>query len=596
MRLSVIVIWVLWAAVTIASTQEPERDRDRERPRGRARDRERNRERDRGTDRQSLIRPRQELVNTVDSQDPEKPEGASFLSIHTARHSELSGSLDNSEVPGIVSIPGISNLPVVMPDAEIARRQMDTIILLLQRLSDRLAALETLQSQRGERIDTIHYRLTKLELQAEERKSVINELSNSVRHRMETTDSEMDRVTGHLDEIKTAVKTVGQQNLDLKSSVDKLATSESGEEPSSGPRLQAVMASLYGVRSLTQNVKEDIASLTENLSPLSNISNRIGNLQENMVTKQYLHQNLNEIKMQQQLSASMPIVQPRVRQGQGNKEPEDCWKLLQKGKTRSGVYRIQPQYSNVPFFVYCDMDTDGGGWTVIQRREDGTVDFLREWADYKYGFGNLAGEFWLGNEKIHLLTNQYVSKLRVDLADFDQQEAHAVYSAFAMGSELEGYSLQMLGQYTGDAGDSLRYHVGRRFSTIDVDNDAWPERSCARDHAGAWWYRACETSNLNGRYLHGPVPADHEYSGLYWYDYRGPRYSLWRSRMMIRRGGNVGQPIFKDIKEVQQKASTERPDITEPARPTETPDPRGNFYNPDHDPYATYDYTYDPYG
>ncbi|CAL4161252.1 unnamed protein product, partial [Meganyctiphanes norvegica] len=95
----------------------------------------------------------------------------------------------------------------------------------------------------------------------------------------------------------------------------------------------------------------------------------------------------------------------------GRTDPEDCFEAKKMGNTESGVYRVQPRLATEPFFVYCDMETDGGGWTVIQRREDGTVDFLREWTDYKHGFGNLAGEFWLGNEKIHILTNQYNLKL-----------------------------------------------------------------------------------------------------------------------------------------------------------------------------------------
>nr|XP_053628103.1 angiopoietin-4-like [Cherax quadricarinatus] len=481
-------------------------------------------------------------------------------------------------------------------ELELSRRQMDTTILLLQRLSDRLTATETLQNQRAERIDTINYRLTRIELQAEERKSVISELSNALRHRMETTDNELDTIVTHLDEIKSGIRSLNQRHNELKATVSEIPKdygTDSGQNLAL--KLQAVAATTNGLRTAVQAVKDGIYQIGQNLTILNNISQNINQLSQNIATKQYMRQTLNEIRSKDSspsMSMLAQMIQPQaLRRGPGNQgkvltEAEDCWKLHMQGKNKSGVYRIRPSYATAPFFVYCDMETDGGGWTVIQRREDGSVEFLREWADYKYGFGNLAGEFWLGNENIYLLTNQRVSKLRVDLADFDQQSGYAVYSAFAIGSELEGYSLKMLGQYSGDAGDSLRYQVGRRFSTIDVDNDAWAEKSCARDHQGAWWYRACETSNLNGRYLHGPVPADHQYTGLYWYDFRGPQYSLWKSSMMIRRGGNVGDPVFKDFKEVQKQArkpgSSNNQDITT----TTSPD---NF-NPDHDPYAVYEY------
>nr|XP_027230914.1 fibrinogen C domain-containing protein 1-like isoform X1 [Penaeus vannamei] len=479
---------------------------------------------------------------------------------------------------------------------------MDTIILLLQRLSDRQAAFETLQGQRAERIDNINYRLTRMELLAEERKGVLSEISNAIQHRMETTDSEMDRITGLMDNVKDSITALIQRHVDLRGLIADLPRTADPEE-NNGQKLQAVAASVFSVHSVAQAIQQELGDLGLNLTQLMNTTGTLGYIRSNMVSKQYLLQSLNELKSSQ--TVPTVSVMPRMMGTRGRtggkveKEPEDCWQLLRQGKKKSGVYRIQPQYSSVPFFVYCDMETEGGGWTVIQRREDGTVDFLREWNEYKHGFGNLAGEFWLGNEKIYLLTSQHVSKLRIDLSDFDQQSGFAVYSAFAVGSELEGYSLKMLGEYRGDAGDSLRYHVGRRFSTIDVDNDAWPERNCARDHMGAWWYRACDTrqlstptfsnSNLNGRYLHGPVPSDHEYSGLYWYDFRGPRYSLWRSRMMVRRGGSVGRPVFKDIDEIKSSTTTARPEEPTPAEDDEIhsdPEP--------YDPYATYN-GYDPY-
>ena len=81
----------------------------------------------------------------------------------------------------------------------------------------------------------------------------------------------------------------------------------------------------------------------------------------------------------------------------------NCAELYKSGHTISGVYTIDPDGSGA-FDVSCDQTTAGGGWTVLQKRLDGSVDFYRGWADYKNGFGNLNGEFWLGLDKIHRLT------------------------------------------------------------------------------------------------------------------------------------------------------------------------------------------------
>nr|CAD7203950.1 unnamed protein product [Timema douglasi] len=172
--------------------------------------------------------------------------------------------------------------------------------------------------------------------------------------------------------------------------------------------------------------------------------------------------------------------------------------------------------------------------SVIQNRFEGTVDFYRGWQDYKHGFGNIGGEFWLGLEKLHLLTNYKVNELFIELQDFTLEKSHAQYSAFAVGSEIEGYPISVLGKYEGTAGDSLVYHAGMRFSAHDMDHDGWEDGNCAHSHKGAWWYNGCDTSNLNGQYLNGEVPENYEYQGMYWYDWRGPSYSLMKSRISVR--------------------------------------------------------------
>ena len=78
----------------------------------------------------------------------------------------------------------------------------------------------------------------------------------------------------------------------------------------------------------------------------------------------------------------------------------DCKDAYDKGYRKSGIYTLNPD-SGRSFQAYCTMRTDGGGWTVFQRRKDGSVNFLRNWSTYVKGFGNPDGEHWLGLEKIH---------------------------------------------------------------------------------------------------------------------------------------------------------------------------------------------------
>ncbi|XP_077981303.1 fibrinogen C domain-containing protein 1-like [Glandiceps talaboti] len=201
---------------------------------------------------------------------------------------------------------------------------------------------------------------------------------------------------------------------------------------------------------------------------------------------------------------------------QGLKYARDCFDVLRNvGWTPSGIYSIKPD-DGPSFNVYCDMDTDSGGWTVFQKRVDGSVDFYLNWTDYKVGFGELNGEFWLGNDNIYRLTNQGRQyELRVDLEDFDNNTAYAEYTQFSITDEADNYTLS-LGDYSGNAGDSLRWHNGMFFSTRDRDNDMHSSSNCAEYFTGAWWYIHCYHSNLNGQYLAGQISSD----GVTWRDWK----------------------------------------------------------------------------
>ncbi|KAJ2954313.1 hypothetical protein O0L34_g2566 [Tuta absoluta] len=211
--------------------------------------------------------------------------------------------------------------------------------------------------------------------------------------------------------------------------------------------------------------------------------------------------------------------------------PTDCHEIQMQGFNVSGIYKIKPEEME-PFYVLCDLITAGGGWTVLQNRFDGSQDFYKSWNDYKNGFGNLAGEFWLGLEKVNFLTNQKLYELRVEIEAQTGHEAYAAYSVFTVGPEHEGFRISTLGTYHGTAGDSLSYHAGQKFSTFDADNDEWKDGACAVEHGGAWWYKECDKSNLNGKYSN--TPDEHRGQSMYWISFKGPNFPLMKTKMMIR--------------------------------------------------------------
>ena len=205
----------------------------------------------------------------------------------------------------------------------------------------------------------------------------------------------------------------------------------------------------------------------------------------------------------------------------------------------SGKYWLNT--STVPVQVFCDMETDGGGWTVLLKRQDGSVDFYLNWTDYKRGFGNLEEEHWLGLDNMHLLTHQNSDppQLRVDLADWEGNTAFAKYDQFSVGDEDSDYTLSVSGyQSASTAGDSLTvntqhgYHNGQRFSTPDSGHT-----ECAVDFHGSWWYRNCYSSLLTGKYFTSGGPRSSRPHGINWTSWKGLYYSLRYADMKIRPGG-----------------------------------------------------------
>ncbi|XP_076809848.1 fibrinogen-like protein A [Clavelina lepadiformis] len=138
------------------------------------------------------------------------------------------------------------------------------------------------------------------------------------------------------------------------------------------------------------------------------------------------------------------------------------------------------------------------GWTVFQRRMDGSLDFQRDWNDYLSGFGQMDGEFWLGLGKIHRNTQSGDCNLKIELWDFDDVYKYADYDDFTLDDEENLFRLH-IGSYSGTAGDSLTYHNNRPFSSRDRDNDDTNSLNCVNNYGGGggWWFGYCRHSTLN---------------------------------------------------------------------------------------------------
>ncbi|XP_030243365.1 angiopoietin-related protein 1-like [Drosophila navojoa] len=119
-----------------------------------------------------------------------------------------------------------------------------------------------------------------------------------------------------------------------------------------------------------------------------------------------------------------------------------------------------------PILAPCDSKIAGPGWIVIQRRIDGTESFNLNWEEYKKGFGDIKGEYFIGLEDMYLITQSQPHELYIHLEDFNNETRYARYSNFLIGSEEESYKLLQLGNYSGNASNIMQYHI----------NNALPKR------------------------------------------------------------------------------------------------------------------------
>lgn len=264
------------------------------------------------------------------------------------------------------------------------------------------------------------------------------ELFDNIQEAIVTRNTNIDKLSKELTELKLKVIERDATIIDLENKIDKM-----------GMEIESKNNIVQQVNTVQKNKDSEISKLkTEDSTYLAKI-------------KEFE----NKIKHHEPISSS-------------------C-----NGK-QSKIYEIIVPGSS-PFNVSCDSTLVDSGWTVIQRRQDGSEKFDRTMKDYQSGFGELSGEFFMGLKKIHLLTKYTRHELYIYLKNFNDEVRYARYSHFLIGGEEDNFKLKSLGMYAGNAGNAMVHHLNMQFSTPDVDHDNWRTGNCAEWLHCGWWFDKC---------------------------------------------------------------------------------------------------------
>ena len=184
----------------------------------------------------------------------------------------------------------------------------------------------------------------------------------------------------------------------------------------------------------------------------------------------------------------------------------------------------------------------GPGWMAFQRRFDGSVKFFgRSWEEFKHGFGNESGEYYLGNEMLHLLTTKEKHDYLVVATNFSDAAQSKLIRNVRINNEWDSYRIVYRAEDVDFVKSSIEYGhkmINRPFSTFDRENDTTPDYECATQF-GAWWHLACHSVGMNGKYRSASnYKGTHMYAnGIIWEKFKGFSdffESLKTSLLMIR--------------------------------------------------------------
>ncbi|XP_017029814.1 fibrinogen C domain-containing protein 1 isoform X1 [Drosophila kikkawai] len=417
---------------------------------------------------------------------------------------------------------------------------------LMTNLHDRVGILVTLDEDQRHRLEVIDKKLDQLvdssearmesmkvqQLNFQQRLDSFEHIQRLSRNTLDELKGETDQVFGpravrelkhrlrnrrKMNDISRTVRAIPQDQYTAASGSSD-ARDFNSSSLSVSDRLDALATLLTSTALNVRAVQWDVAKLAQSINRQRRVSHRKG-----------LGQGPGQGQGQQPPIFYGPSGPGGYQPSSFTRPPSSC---QQSFLAIEGILKVQLTPESESFYVACDED-----WTVILNRSSDELNFERGWLDYKDGFGNLAGDFFIGLNKLHALTSSAIHELRIVLEDFAGNVAYAGYSTFAIGSEKELYPLNLLGRFQSDltpsAGDSLSYHAGAKFSTVDADNDNCIDCSCAQKHKGAGWYNNCGTSNVLGQYFQQNYGRAGE-TGIFWDTFQGKDYSLKRIRMMIR--------------------------------------------------------------
>lgn len=349
------------------------------------------------------------------------------------------------------------------------------------------------------------------------------QLGRGLREHVESTRAQLGALRRRLDECGPACRGPGAPPAPSRAPHSAVAGGEEAPETLRGLQTQ-LQAQDSRIEQLLQKVAQQQRHLEKQHLRIRNLQSQV-----DLLAPTHLGNGVSEPTRRKRLPKMAQLVSLAPNATRLQRLPRDCQELFKEGERQSGLFQIQPPGS-LPFLVTCQMASDGG-WTVVQRRQDGSVDFNRPWEAYKAGFGDPRGEFWLGLEKMHRIAGGRASRLAVQLRDWDGR-AESLQFPVRLGGEDAAYSLQLAAPAAGWLGAG---GLPLPFSTWDRDHDLRGDLNCAESLSGGWWFGTCEHSNLNGQYFRSiPRQRQQRKKGIFWKTWRGRYYPLQATTMLIQ--------------------------------------------------------------